>query len=42
MLEFRQPRAWARPVQALIENEPLLVIFDLGCDLREPVGALGG
>jgi hypothetical protein len=29
-------------VQSLVENESLLVVVDLGSDLREPVGALGG
>ena len=42
MLELGQPRAGAGPVQALIEDEPLVVVVDLGSDLRQPVGALGG
>jgi hypothetical protein len=29
-------------VQTLVQDEPLLVVVDLGSDLREPVGALGG
>jgi hypothetical protein len=42
MLKFREPRAGAGTVQSLVENESLLVVVDLGSDLREPVGALGG
>jgi len=42
MLELGQARAGAGTVQSLVEDEPLLVVVDLGSDLREPVGALGG
>jgi hypothetical protein len=42
MLQLGQPGAGARPVQALMENEPLVVVVDLRSDLSQAVGALGG